>query len=204
MQRRGVRYVELRSLDINVFDPRGISETQCRFIETFMAFCQLQDSPVISDLERTEIDYNLDAVAYRGREPGLQLQHLGGTLPLQQWAGELCTAMQPFATILDENENGTPYQQALQDQQAAVADPGKTLSAQVLAAMREHGEGYFHFAQRMSKQHQRYFLNLEEDAARFKAFSEAVRQSLQQQQAMEAANHESFDTYLKNYFAQTL
>ncbi|MGB5717232.1 MAG: glutamate--cysteine ligase [Gammaproteobacteria bacterium] len=204
LQRRGVRYVELRSLDINVFDPRGISETQCRFIETFMAFCQLQDSPVISDLERKEIDYNLDAVAYRGREPGLMLQHNGGTLPLQHWAGKLCAAMQPFAAVLDENENGTPYQQALQDQQAAVADPGKTLSAQVLAAMRKHGEGYFHFAKRMSKQHQRYFLALEEDAAQFKVFSETVRQSLQQQSTMEAANHESFDDYLKNYFAQTL
>jgi len=204
LQRRGVRYVELRSLDINVFDPRGISETQCRFIETFMAFCQLQDSPVISDLERKEIDYNLDAVAYRGREPGLLLQHNGGTLPLQHWAGKLCAAMQPFAVVLDENEDGTPYQQALQDQRAAVADPGKTLSAQVLAAMRKHGEGYFHFAKRMSKQHQRYFLALEEDAAQFKVFSETVRQSLQQQRALEAANHESFDDYLKNYFAQTL
>jgi glutamate--cysteine ligase len=204
LQRRGVRYVELRSLDINVFDPRGISETQCRFIETFMAFCQLQDSPVISDLERKEIDYNLDAVAYRGREPGLLLQHNGGTLPLQHWAGKLCAAMQPFAVVLDETEDGTPYQQALQDQRAAVADPGKTLSAQVLAAMRKHGEGYFHFAKRMSKQHQRYFLALEEDAAQFKVFSETVRQSLQQQRALEAANHESFDDYLKNYFAQTL
>ena len=204
LQRRGVRYVELRSLDINIFDPRGISETQCRFIETFMAFCQLQDSPFISDLERKEIDYNLDAVAYRGREPGLMLQHNGVTLPLQHWAGELCAAMQPFAAVLDENENGTPYQRALQDQQAAVADPGKTLSAQVLAGMRKHGEGYFHFAKRMSKQHQRYFLALEEDAAQFKVFSETVRQSMQQQRAMEDANHESFDDYLKNYFAQTL
>jgi len=204
LQRHGVRYVELRSLDINVFDPRGISETQCRFIETFMTFCQLQDSPVISDLERKEIDYNLDAVAYRGREPGLMLQHNGGTLPLQHWAGKLCAAMQPFAAVLDENENGTPYQQALQDQQAAVADPGKTLSARVLAGMRKHGEGYFHFAKRMSKQHQRYFLALKGDAAQFKVFSKTVRQSLQQQRAMEDANHESFDDYLKNYFAQTL
>ena len=56
----------------------------------------------------------------------------------------------------------------------------------------------------MSKQHQRYFLALEEDAAQFKVFSETVRQSLQQQHAMEAANHESFDDYLKNYFAQKL
>lgn len=169
-----------------------------------MAFCQLQDSPVISDLERKEIDYNLDAVAYRGREPGLMLQHNGTTLPLQQWAGELCAAMQAFAAVLDENEAGTPYQQALQAQQAAVDDPDKTLSAQVLAGMREHNEGYFHFAKRMSLKHQQYFLDLEEDTAQFQVFSETVRQSLQQQRAMEDANHESFDDYLKNYFAQTL
>ena len=204
LQRRGVRYVELRSLDINVFDPHGISETQCRFIETFMAFCQLQESPLISTLERKEIDYNLDVVAYRGREPGLSLQHNGATLRLQRWADELCAAMQPFATALDENEKGTPYQQALQVQQAAVEDPGKTLSAQVLDDMREHNEGYFHFAQRMSRQHQQYFLDLAEDAEQSQVFDETVRQSLQQQHAMETANHESFDDYLKNYFAQTL
>jgi glutamate--cysteine ligase len=204
LQRRGVRYVELRSLDINILDPRGICETQCRFIEIFMAFCQLQASPAISDRERKEIDYNLDAVAYRGREPGLMLHYEGTKLPLQQWAGELCEAMQVFASVLDEGEVGTPYQQALEAQLAAVADPDKTLSAQVLAGMREHNEGYFHFAQRMSLQHQQYFLNLGHDAAQFEAFSEAVKQSLEKQRAMEAASHESFDEFLKNYFAQTL
>ncbi len=204
LQRRGVRYVELRSLDINIFDPRGINETQCRFIETFMAFCQLQASPVISDLERKEIDYNLDTVAYRGREPGLMLQRNGNRVPLQQWAGELCEAMLAFATVLDKEVEGTPYQQALQEQQAAVSDPEKTLSAQVLAGMREYDEGYFDFAQRMSLQHQQYFLNLDPDAARFEAFDDTVKQSLEKQRAMEAANHESFDDFLKNYFAQTL
>lgn len=204
LQRRGVRYVELRSMDINVFDPRGISDRQCRFIETFMAFCQLQDSPRISSLERIEIDYNLDAVAYRGREPGLQLQRHGESVSLQQWAGELCAAMQAFAEVLDRGEDGTPYQQALQAQQDAVADPGKTLSAQVLDGMREHDEGYFHFAQRMSRQHQRYFLELGHDPAQFEAFEATVSESLQKQRAIEDADDQSFDSFLKNYFAQTL
>jgi len=203
LQRRGVRYVELRSLDINIFDPQGISETQCHFIETFMHFCLLHDSPVISQQERSEIDYNLDAVAYRGREPGLQLQHHGDTIALQQWAGELCAAMELFADSLDRNETGNPYRQALQQQQAAVADPDKTLSAQVLAGMREHNEGYFHYAQRMSKQHQQYFLEMKHDASQFEAFSRTVRESLDQQHAMEANENESFDDFLKNYFAQT-
>ena len=204
LQRRGVRYVELRSLDINIFDPLGISETQCRFIETFMAFCLLQDSPAISSQERQEIDYNLDAVAYRGRKPGLTLQHNGATVGLQQWAGTLCEAMAAFADTLDRDEDGTPYRQALQAQQAAVADPDKTLSAQVLAGMREHNMGYYHFAQRMSQQHQQYFLDLEYDAVQFEDYGKVVTQSLQKQRAMEASNGESFDDFLQNYFAQRL
>jgi glutamate--cysteine ligase len=203
LRRRGVRYVELRSLDINIFDPQGISETQCHFIETFMAFCLLHDSPAISPQERNEIDYNLDAVAYRGREPGLQLQHNGDTLPLQQWAGELCNAMEIFADSFDNNAAQSKYRDALQQQQAAVADPEKTLSAQVLAGMREHNEGYFHYAQRMSKQHQQYFLSMKHDAAQFDAFKRSVRESLDKQHAIEAEDHESFDDFLKNYYAQT-
>lgn len=202
LQRRGVRYVELRSLDINIFDPQGISESQCRFIETFMAFCLLHDSPVISRQEREEIDYNLDAVAYRGREPGLQLQHNGDTLPLQQWAAGLCEAMEDFADIFDNNESGKPYRQSLQQQQAAIADPEKTLSAQVLAGMREHNEGYFHFAQRMSRQHHQYFLNMKHDDVQFETFKRSVRESLDRQRTMESEEHESFDDFLKNYFAQ--
>ncbi len=204
LQRRGVRYFELRSLDINIFDPRGISEQQCRFLEVFTAFCQLQDSPRISSLERTEIDYNLDAVAYRGRERGLRLQRHGESVTLQQWAGELCEAMQAFAETLDHDEEGTPYQQALQVQLAAVADPDRTLSAQVLQGMREHDEGYFHYAQRMSRQHQRYFLELGQNPARFEAFEAMVDESVEKQRAIEAADDKSFDSFLEDYFSQTL
>ncbi len=204
LQRRGVRYVELRSLDINVFDPRGINETQCHFIEIFMAFCQLQDSPVINALERIEIDYNLDAVGYRGREPGLQLQHNGQSVSLQHWANELCEAMQTFAEALDLDEQGTPYQQALLEQQQAVSDPGLTLSARVLDNMGQHEEGYFHFAQRMSKQHQQYYTDLDFDAAQFKMFDASVNESIQKQRTIEAADDESFDSFLKHYFAQSL
>jgi glutamate--cysteine ligase len=56
----------------------------------------------------------------------------------------------------------------------------------------------------MSKQHQRYFLNLQHDAAQFETFSDSVRQSLAKQRSMEAADSDSFDDFLKNYLAQTL
>jgi glutamate--cysteine ligase len=204
LKRRGVRYVELRSLDINMFDPQGISETQCRFLETLMAFCLLQDSPVIDSLERKEIDSNLSAVCYRGREPGLLLQRHGEAIPLRQWASEICTAMGTFADVLDQGKADEAYRQALQQQVELVNDPDKTPSAIILAKMAEHKEGYFQFARRMSLQHQQYFLQQEHTAAQFKAFTDTARQSLAEQQSLEEADDISFDEFLQRYFAQTL
>ena len=203
LARRGVRYIELRSLDINPFDPRGINETQCRFLETFMLFCLLADSPLIDARERREIDTNLDAVCYRGREPGLSLVHNGTPLPLREWGSEICASMAGCAELLDTHATGTPYRDALQSQLAAVQDPTLTYSARVLAEMNENGEGYFHFAKRMSLQHQRYFLELEPDEAKNRIFEASIIQSLEEQQAAEQSDTQSFDDFLAEYFAQT-
>jgi glutamate--cysteine ligase len=202
LQRRGVRYVELRSLDINVFDPQGISSEQCRFLETLMAYCLFENSPNISNMGRSEIDHNLDAVGYRGRQPGLQLQRDGTSVTLQQWASEICDAMQAFAGTLDAGADDAPYSRALQAQVEAVRDPERTPSARILAAMCEHEEGFYHFTQRMSLQHQRYFLDLPLDSAQARTFDATAASSLAEQQAIEAADRISFDEFLENYFAQ--
>jgi glutamate--cysteine ligase len=111
--------------------------------------------------------------------------------------------MQPFAQALDSSEQGTPYQDSLHAQLEAIADPEQTSSARVLREMNENEEGYFHFAQRMSLQHKRYFLGLGEDAERFAQFKQDVTRSLADQQAIEAADTLSFDDFLTWYFAQT-
>ena len=204
LRRRGVRYVELRSLDINMFDPLGISETQCRFLETFMAFCLFMDSPAISDSERREIDSNLDAVCYRGRKPGLELQRDGLPVTLSCWAGELLDAMQGFAGVLDDGLPGNDHATALQEQRAAVRDPGLTHSARVIAGMRSQNEGHFRFAQRMSRQHQEYFMNLPPDPEGFAMIDAAVDKSIADQHAMEASDNRTFDEFLADYLAQSL
>jgi glutamate--cysteine ligase len=202
LQRRGVRYIELRSLDIDMFHPLGISEPQCHFLETFMTFCLFQDSPGISVSERREIDYNLDAVCYRGRKPGLELHRNGRQVSLSDWAGELLGAMQGFAEALDAQQPGNAHVAALHQQQAAVEDPDLTPSARILAGMRKHDEGHFHFAQRMSRQHHDYFMNLPPDPEGFALIDAAVQKSIADQQAMEAADNKSFDKFLADYFAQ--
>jgi glutamate--cysteine ligase len=202
LKRRGVRYVELRSPDINVYDPLGISLEECRFLEVMMAFCLFHESPRIDARGQAEIDANLDAVCYRGREPGLLLQRDGVQLPLSQWAAELCEAMTAFAQVLDSGQEDDPYSKALQEHQETVRDPDRTPSARILADMRGHGEGYFHFAKRMSLQHQEYFLGLPRDTATIHRLEASVEQSIRDQQAREASETLSFDEYLQEYFAQ--
>ena len=75
LKKRGIRYIELRSLDVNAYHPLGLDETQGRFLEVFLLFCLFADSSTIDARERREIDRNLLDVAHRGREPRLVLQH---------------------------------------------------------------------------------------------------------------------------------
>ncbi|MEQ9562345.1 MAG: glutamate--cysteine ligase, partial [Woeseiaceae bacterium] len=49
LKRGGVEYVEIRSLDINPFDPVGINQNAMRFVEAFAVYCLLQDSPPMDD-----------------------------------------------------------------------------------------------------------------------------------------------------------
>ncbi len=203
LKRRGVRYVELRSLDLNVFEPAGINQQHINFLETFLIFCLLQESPPISALERREIDINQSTSAHRGREPKLKLQRNGKEIQLSIWLHELLDNMQAVAEILDDLTGKNDYTAALNAQKEVAKDPDRTPSAAILNEMRSNKESFFPFAMRYSKNHSRYFQNIALSDELHKFFSEYARNSIQQQTEIEANDNESFDTFLANYFAQT-
>lgn len=203
LQRRGVRYVELRSLDVNPFDPLGVNEDQLRFLEAFLIHCLFHDSPPIGAEERKAIDHNLMAAANRGRDPALRLQCAGHTRSLRSWALEIVDSLQMVCEVLDTGHTDRPYASVLHRQREAILDPDRTPSARVLAEMRAAGEAFFHFAKRVSLQHQAYFRALPMAAERVQDFTDEARRSLQRQQELEAADTLPFDEYLRQYFAQS-
>jgi glutamate--cysteine ligase len=202
LKRRGVAYVELRSLDINAFDPLGINESQLHFLECFLLFCLLHDSPVIDSVERLAIDENELRAAHRGRDPELTLLRGKNTILLRNWAHELLEEMQAVCEFLDLSTEGSPYCAALDAQLAKVKDPELTPSARMLNEMRDRGEGFYHFAKRKSEIHQHFFTNLPLSDERQKYFQEIAAKSLEDQQAIEAADEISFPEYLQRYFSQ--
>ncbi len=199
---RGVEYVELRSLDVNAFEPLGVNEPQLRFLEAFMLFCLLHESPGLSKAERNEVDYNQNAVACQGREPGLKLRRDGVRAELREWGRGICEAMEGICELLDQGRPDTPYRQALMDQIETLRDADRTPSARMLAEMRANKEGFYHFAKRMSEQHSRLFATQTPNPSRTAFFQELAANSLIKQKEIEDSDTLSFDEFLARYFAQ--
>lgn len=203
LKRRGVQYVEVRALDVDAFGPLGVNEDQLRFLEAFLIFCLLQESPAIDPDEWEEFDYNQRMVASYGRDPSLALLQHGQKRSLRKWAKEICEMMQGVCELLDESDPSRPYAKAVSVQAETADNPEGTPSARVLAEMWKAKESFFAFAMRMSEKHERYFKGLKMSAKQQQHFEQVTQQSLTRQREIEESDEISFEEYLKRYFAQS-
>ncbi|MCW8944431.1 MAG: glutamate--cysteine ligase [Sedimenticola sp.] len=202
LRRRGVRYIELRSLDVNAFHPLGVSQEQLYFLRAYMVFSLFMDSPPINVQERREIDQNIGGAAHRGRDPELYLSRQGRDIRLRDWARELLQAMEPVCELLDKWDDAKPYTASLKAQLACVDDPELTPSARMLQEMREQGEGFFHFAKRKSLQHRDFFSGLVPATERYRLLLAEAETSIEQQRQLEQPDQQTFAQFLAEYFSQ--
>lgn len=200
LRERGVRYVEVRSLDVDPYAPLGVTAEQLYFVEAFLVFCLLADSPRINGNERAAIDRNQLLAAHQGRLPDLQLERDREPVPLRLWARELLAAMEPVIEVLD-GEGTEGYRLSWREQQEKVRDPDLTPSARMLAEMRANGESFFELAWRLSEGHRQHFAGLDLGADREALFDALSRDSIARQRQMEALDTMGFDEFLADYFA---
>ena len=201
---RGVQYIEVRCLDINPFLPLGIDLAEARFLDAFLLFCALEDSPSLASAECRAASANFLTVVKEGRRPGLQLLHEGQNVELSTLAAQLLDSIAPLADLLDQSHGGDAHAASLALQRAKVADPSLTPSAQVLAQLQENGESFAQFALRHSRAHAETLRSQPLSAAEQAAFAASVSESLQQQQAMEAEPQGDFDAFVAAYQASIL
>lgn len=201
LRRAGVAYMEVRALDVSPFDPAGVSQNELRFLEAFLVFCMLYDSPPIGEGELERLEDNHTRVAVTGRKPGLRLVIAGEERSLADWGRDICAQLVPICRLLDRDDPARSYSAALELQAAKLEDSTLTPSARVLAEMRQEQASFFEFAQRMSRQHQDYFAALPPmSAARLQEFEAEAARSLEAQRALEAEPQEPFERYLAGYF----
>lgn len=205
LTRAGIEYIEVRCIDVSPFTPVGLDAEQIRFLDTFLLYCLLEESPPCDDAEQSRQASNFDAVVNEGRKPGLMLDHSNaaeGNIALEDWANDLLDAMQPIAQLLDSEHGTRKYSESVSAQRAKVKDPSLTPSARVLQEMRDQELPFFRLAMHYSEQWATHFQTRQlSDAAKQKYTREAT-QSIADQRAIEEADTLTFEQYLENFYSQ--
>jgi glutamate--cysteine ligase len=202
LAKRGVEYIEVRALDVNPFSPVGISAEQMRFLDVFLLYCLLQESPSMSAEEQDLADQNLRKVVTDGRRLNLEL--LDGATPrlMQDWAEQLFADLMPLAHWLDTAYGGDKYQAVIKHFYLSLLDPGKTFSGQLLAQLKASKQDNSQFNLDLAALHQKTLLATEYQFYSETQFRQMATDSISAQQQIEQQDIVSFDNYLKQYFVE--
>lgn len=201
---QGVEYIEVRNLDLNPLLPTGIDEQQIRFMDAFLLFCLVEDSPSC-EAEQAQLNVqNKALVVNQGRSDKLLL-HIAAdkTLPLCEWGNQLLDKIEAVADLLDKahgQQQGNLYRAAVVAQRSKLADASLTPSAQLLAALLK-GQSFAELSLDLARQHRDYFKTQPRSAKIQSDFELQTQGSLQKQRELETSDTVSFDDFLANYNA---
>ncbi|RQM45442.1 glutamate--cysteine ligase [Paraburkholderia bannensis] len=201
---RGVQYVEVRCMDIDPFEPTGISLEAARFLDAYLLACALDESAKLPEADYAEANENFGIITKEGRKPGLELTRDGQRVAMQDWAAELFAKIEQAAALLDAAKGGDEHGRSLAAQRAKFADASLTPSARVLQTMREQQQSFLQFALAQSERHAAHFLSRPLDAQVTAQFEALARESLDQQAKLEREEIGSFDAFVAAYRAYTL
>ncbi len=197
---RGIQYAEVRCLDIDPTPATGISPQSARFVEAFLLYCALQDSPTFTDSGFCpESADNFSTVVTRGREPGLTLRRQDKNIELHTWASELLEGIGECADILDMSLEEQSYALAVRGQYAKVYNPESTPSARLLHTLIAEKISFHDYMLQQSAMHAS---TLREQGLSEEESIQARRQaeqSLIAQRETEAADTETFDEYVRRF-----
>ncbi len=197
---RGIEYVEVRCLDIDPFVATGIDAHTCRFLDAFLLFCAMEDSPDFPDGgDCRDSRENFSRVASQGRRPSLRLKREDEEISLRGWAEDTLERMQAYAALLDKAQGTQAHCAALRAQERKVDDVSLTPSARLLAALRDEGVSLHAYTLAQSRAHREQLLATPLAAPVRQAFDEEAAASCRAQQALEDSDTESFDDYVARF-----
>ncbi len=202
LRERGVEYIEVRCLDLDPFEPVGITAATMRFIDMFLLHCLLADSPPDTPDEIAALGRNQHRAASRGRMPG-QLLELGeGVITLAEWALEVLAQCEPIAEMLDRAQGGSHHRDGLAAAQSAMKQPESLPSARVLATLQDDFDGsYTGFIHAQSEQARDRLLGLSYPPSLATRFAALAAESVAAQQRIEAADQQPFEQYREAYLS---
>ena len=200
LHNKGVEYIEVRCVDLNPLAACGIDRQTIHFLDTFLLFCLLKDSPKTNNNEYQQITENQRRTVADGRNPDLELVDGEQSRKLVDWGEALVAEMQPVAELLDEANNSSDYQSTLATMGERLQNSSLTPAAILLNEMQEHNETYYRMAMRKAVEHREYFRGEALAPEVIEKYQRLAEQSQLEQQQIEASDSVSFDDFLTAYY----
>ena len=203
LNERGVEYVEVRCLDLDPFSPIGIREETVRFLDIFLLYCLLQESPDDSADEIFANARNQHSVADQGRDPTLRLIRGLEHPSIPEWGSEIVRDCEQIADALDQAHGTDAYRSALDNAGLALQDSSRTLSARMLSEMHaRHDDSYFDFTMTRSVEYRQMLLDLPQSDLEAARGARMAADSLVRQREIEANDAMSFEMFRRQYISQ--
>ncbi len=199
---RGVEYVEVRCVDLNPYEPLGITIEQMQVMDAFLLYCLLSDSPETDEREFHQGQENQKRIVNSGRDPALELLRGDNSITMRAWAQEILQGSDACAELLDQAKGGNAYRQALSLQLAKLENPELTPSARVLRDMTSSQQSFYAHTLALAEQHRAYFATRPLAEKDYADFAQMSAQSLHKQTELETQQQLNFDEYLESYYAQ--
>ncbi len=199
----GIDYLEIRILDVDPRCPVGVAPDTLAFLEIFLWWCLIEESPPLGDTERFMNEANLRLVAYEGRNPSLPLQTLSGPKPLGSSLKSFLDALEPIAERLGAATGEGLYRQSLERARSRSRQPDETPAGWVIQEMSEHRMGHRDLGIRLAARYQNALTSIPIDEATQNRLVASVGQSLDDMQRIETAPNRDFEAYLAHYFGHT-
>ena len=199
---RGVEYLEVRCIDLDPYDPIGISQAQAQFLDLLITFCLLHPSPPMTDEHYPIISESKDATVLNGRNPDLLLIQNGERVKLKPWGLEILEKLESIAELYDRSLGIDDYTKCVRAQRDKLENPDQTPSARILNELITNDEPFFEFAMRKAEEAKRAITSSPLDSATIDKFAGVATESIRKQKDMEQNDELEFDKFLDWYFSQ--
>lgn len=152
LAKRGVRYAEVRLIDLNPFVREGISLQQLRFLHVFIVYCLFEASPAITEEEYANINENHHLTSLCGRKPDLKLRHNEqGHIVMSDWMSYIFTRLLEVAQLLDGQNENKIYEETVGAEAVKIHDKHLIPSACIVREMTERNEDFITYGMRMTE-----------------------------------------------------
>ncbi|AEG18130.1 glutamate--cysteine ligase [Methanobacterium paludis] len=149
LEKRGVKYIEVRILDLNPFEKVGLSIDEMNFLQVFMLFCLFEQSDIITEDEHARINLNHHLVALYGRKENLMLQKYNkGTIGLKSWGKEIFERLKNVAELMDKGTGDDKYCKIVEEEYKKLFDISLLPSERIHREMEENNENFLEFGTR--------------------------------------------------------